>query len=179
MVLTPSKIIPSRSSPGCQGRAGCWATEADCKKSAITTCSLSSASRGRDSTTTADEDRRKDDEDTIDEATKYQLDIVGLSSTKRQGCGLLNLHGWKRFYSGVDITTRARASVGVLVCAPNLEREYETFLEEVQCALSEVPNTESFILIGGLNAHVGVDVEKWNGLIGKNGPSDLNSSGMK
>ncbi|VDP43938.1 unnamed protein product [Soboliphyme baturini] len=103
---------------------------------------------------------------------KYQLDIVGLSSMKRQGFGLLNLNGWKLFYSGVDITTRAQAGVSVLVepnfadriidwkpvsrrvvilrlklqqakeltlvhvHMPNLVRERDTFLEEVQCALS-------------------------------------------
>ncbi|VDP54612.1 unnamed protein product [Soboliphyme baturini] len=67
----------------------------------------------------------------------------------------------------------------VQVYASNLEGEYDTFLEEVQCALSEVSNTESLILMGDFNAHVGVDVEKWNGVIEKNGPSDLNSNGMK
>ncbi|VDP23257.1 unnamed protein product [Soboliphyme baturini] len=45
-------------------RAGCWGTEADCEKSAIRICSLSSASRGRSSTTTAYDDRRNDGEDT-------------------------------------------------------------------------------------------------------------------
>ncbi|VDP10183.1 unnamed protein product [Soboliphyme baturini] len=63
------------------------------------------------------------------------------------------------------------------VYSPNLEGEYGTFPEEVQSALSEVPNTESLILMGDFNAHVGVDAEKWNGVIGKNGPSDsINTS---
>ncbi|VDP07185.1 unnamed protein product [Soboliphyme baturini] len=140
--------------------------------------------------------REKKEQVLVDEAIKYQLDILGLSSTKRPGFGLLNLNGWKLFYSGVDITTRTQAGVGVLVepnlanriivwkpitgrvvilrlklqqansitlvqvYAPNVEGEYETFLEEVQCALSEVPNTGSFILIGDLNSHVGVNAEK-------------------
>ncbi|VDP08816.1 unnamed protein product [Soboliphyme baturini] len=42
-----------------------------------------------------------------------------------------------------------------------------------------MPNTESLILMGEFNAHVGVDAEKWNGVIGKDGPSDLNNNGMK
>ncbi|VDP00591.1 unnamed protein product [Soboliphyme baturini] len=67
----------------------------------------------------------------------------------------------------------------VKVYAPIFEGEYETFLEEVQCVLSEVPNTESLILMGDCNAHVEVDAEKRNGVIGKNGPSDLNNNGMK
>ncbi|VDP09220.1 unnamed protein product, partial [Soboliphyme baturini] len=67
----------------------------------------------------------------------------------------------------------------VQVYAPNLEGEYDTFLKEVQCALSEVPNTESQILMGDFNAHVVVDAEKWNGVDKKNGPSNLNNNGMK
>ncbi|VDP00950.1 unnamed protein product [Soboliphyme baturini] len=55
------------------------------------------------------------EQELVDESIKYQLDIVELSSTKRQGSGLLNLSGWKLFCSGVDITTRAQAGVGVLV----------------------------------------------------------------
>ncbi|VDP22207.1 unnamed protein product [Soboliphyme baturini] len=54
--------------------------------------------------------------------------------------------------------------------ALNLQGEYETLLEEVQCALTDVPNTESVILMGDFNAHVGVDVEEWNGEIGKKRP---------
>ncbi|VDP36879.1 unnamed protein product [Soboliphyme baturini] len=67
----------------------------------------------------------------------------------------------------------------VQVREPNLEGEYDTFLEEVQCALSEVPNTQSLILMGDFHAHVGADAEKWNGVIRKNGPNDLNNNGMK
>ncbi|VDP40504.1 unnamed protein product [Soboliphyme baturini] len=52
------------------------------------------------------------EEQLVDEAIKYQLDIVGFSSTKRLGSGLLNLNGRKLFYSGVDFT---RGPAGVLV----------------------------------------------------------------
>ncbi|VDP29022.1 unnamed protein product [Soboliphyme baturini] len=83
--------------------------------------------------------------------------------------GLLNLSGWKLFYSGVQITTRAEAGVDVPVepnladriidrkpisgklYAPNFEGGYETFGEEVRCALPEVPNAESLILMGDFN----------------------------
>ncbi|VDP49011.1 unnamed protein product [Soboliphyme baturini] len=56
---------------------------------------------------------------------------------------------------------QAKSITLVQVYAPNLEGEYETLREEVQCALSEVPNTEFLILMGDFNAHVGVDAEKW------------------
>ncbi|VDP24840.1 unnamed protein product [Soboliphyme baturini] len=109
----------------------------------------------------------------------------------------MNLNGWKLFYSGADIITRAHADVDALVepnlackitdCkayqrkvyAPNLRGDYETFLEEVQCALSEAPNTEFLTLMGDFNAHVGVEAEKWNGVNRKNGTSDINNNGMK
>ncbi|VDP10538.1 unnamed protein product [Soboliphyme baturini] len=54
-----------------KGRAGCWRTEAYCERSAIRNCSLPSASRGRGSTTTADEDRRNDNEDTSQQRSRY------------------------------------------------------------------------------------------------------------
>ncbi|VDO94162.1 unnamed protein product [Soboliphyme baturini] len=50
----------------------------------------------------------------------------------------------------------------VQVYAPNLEGEYETFLEQVQWALYEMPNTPSLIIVGNFNAHIGVDAEKQN-----------------
>ncbi|VDP18812.1 unnamed protein product [Soboliphyme baturini] len=52
-------------------REDCWGNEADCEKLAIRTCSLPSASRGRSSTKTADEDRRNDDEDTSQQRSRY------------------------------------------------------------------------------------------------------------
>ncbi|VDP14010.1 unnamed protein product [Soboliphyme baturini] len=58
-----------------------------------------------------------------------------------------------------------KAFILVQVCALNLEGKYDTFLEEVHCALSIVLNTESVILMDDSNAHVGVDAEKWNGVI--------------
>ncbi|VDO95998.1 unnamed protein product [Soboliphyme baturini] len=33
--------------------------------------------------------------------------------------------------------------------------------------------------MGDFNAHIGVDAGKWNGVIVKNGPRDLNNNGMK
>ncbi|VDP36475.1 unnamed protein product [Soboliphyme baturini] len=113
--------------------------------------------------------------------------MVRLSSTKREGSGILNFRWWKPFYSGVDGTPLSQLDVGILV-EPNLVGRIidwkpvsgrVTFLEEVQCALSEVPNTQSLILTGDFNAQVGVDVEKCNGVIGKNGSSDVNNNGME
>ncbi|VDO93625.1 unnamed protein product [Soboliphyme baturini] len=115
---------------------------------------------------------RGKEQELVDEAIKHQLDIVGLSLTKREGSGFLNLNGWKLFYVGVDITTRAQASVGVV-------GEYDFFLEEVECALNELPNTEALKLLGDFNEHVGIETEKCKGVIGKNGPCSLSNNGMQ
>ena len=51
----------------------------------------------------------------VEKATRYHLDIVGVSSTKRRGSGTVNLDGgWKLFFSGADPSMSARASVGIL-----------------------------------------------------------------
>ena len=39
----------------------------------------------------------------VEEAKRYHLDIIGISSTKRRGSGTADLDGgWKLFYSGAD-----------------------------------------------------------------------------
>ena len=57
----------------------------------------------------------------VEEAKRYCLDIVGISSTKRQlfysgrGSGTVDLDGgWKLFYSGADPKMSAHAGVGML-----------------------------------------------------------------
>ncbi|VDP22914.1 unnamed protein product [Soboliphyme baturini] len=106
-------------------------------------------------------------------------------SSKHHGTGILNLCWWKLFYSGVDVTIRAQAGVGVLVSlngslSPECwDGKYEFFLGEMECALYEVPTPEPLIVLGDLNAHAGVDSEKWNGVIGKNGPRDLENQVME
>ena len=51
----------------------------------------------------------------VEEAKKYHLDIVGVSSIKRRGSGIVDLDGgWKLFYSGADSSMSAQAGVGFL-----------------------------------------------------------------
>jgi len=51
----------------------------------------------------------------VEEAKRYHLGIVGLSSTKRRGSGTVNLDGgWKLFYSGADPSVSTQAGVGIL-----------------------------------------------------------------
>ena len=65
----------------------------------------------------------------------------------------------------------------VQVYAPNTESEYAPFLDEVLCVFQRIPETDSIVLLGGFNAHVGSDAQTWKGVIGKNGDSDTNVQG--
>ena len=49
----------------------------------------------------------------VEEAKRYHLDIIRVSSTKRRGSGTVDLDGgWKLFYSGADPSMSAQAVVG-------------------------------------------------------------------
>ena len=51
----------------------------------------------------------------VEEAKRYHLDIIEVSSTKRRGFETVDLDGgWKLFYSGVDPSMSAQADVGIL-----------------------------------------------------------------
>ena len=149
----------------------------------------------------------------VEEAKRYHLDIIGVSSTKRRGSGTVDLNGgWKLFYSGADPSMSAQAGVGILtsprlsdcvsdwiplgsrVCmlklkvldrslcllqvyAPNATSEYQTFVDEVNDVLLRVSATESTVLMGDFNAHVGTDTDTWKGVIGKHGVTGLNENG--
>ena len=52
----------------------------------------------------------------VEEVKKYRLEIIGLPLTKKKGNGTLILQdGWQLFYSGVKPSTRAQASVELLI----------------------------------------------------------------
>ncbi len=67
----------------------------------------------------------------------------------------------------------------IQVYAPNCENEYVKFVEEVALALESLPNTDSIMLLGDFNAHVGNDDGAWNGVIGRNGDASINSNGRQ
>uniref|UniRef100_A0AAV2LMA5 Endonuclease/exonuclease/phosphatase domain-containing protein n=1 Tax=Knipowitschia caucasica TaxID=637954 RepID=A0AAV2LMA5_KNICA len=52
-------------------------------------------------------------------------------------------------------------------------------LESLGSVLDSAPPGDSVILLGDFNAHVGNASDTWRGVIGKNGPADLNPSGVQ
>ena len=51
----------------------------------------------------------------VEEANRYHLDIIGVSSTKLRSSGTVDLDGgWKLLYSGADSSMSAQAGVGIL-----------------------------------------------------------------
>ncbi|KAK7925336.1 hypothetical protein WMY93_007646 [Mugilogobius chulae] len=71
-----------------------------------------------------------------------------------------------------------RSLTVVSAYGPNNSAEYPAFLESLGGVLDSAPTGDSILLLGDFNAHVGNASDTWRGVIGRNGPPDLNPSGV-
>ena len=60
---------------------------------------------------------------------------------------------------------------------PNALGEHQAFVDDVNDALQRVGSTESTILLGNFNAHIGTDSKTWKGVIGRHGDPGFNENG--
>ena len=63
------------------------------------------------------------------------------------------------------------------VYAVNATSEYKAFVDQVNDALLRVSTTESTVLTGDFNAHVGTDTDTWKDVIGTHEVAGLNENG--
>ena len=59
------------------------------------------------------------------------------------------------------------------VYTSNMKSQYKAFLEKVEVALEKATSSESLVLLGDFNAHVGIDNATWKGVIGQHGDLTL------
>ncbi|KAK3550522.1 hypothetical protein QTP70_000035 [Hemibagrus guttatus] len=103
---------------------------------------------------------------------------VGLLIAPQLSCHVLEFSPVNERVVSLHLRAGDRCLTVVSAYGPNGSVEYPTFLETLQGVLEGAPTVDSIVLLGDFNAHVDNDSDTWRGVIGRNGPPDLNSSGV-
>ena len=79
-----------------------------------------------------------------------------------------------------SLRIRVGGRVLTVVCAyaPNSSSDYPHFLESLEGVLESAPPGDSLVLLGDFNTHMGNGSYTLGGMVGRNGPPDLNLSGV-
>ncbi|KAK3521856.1 hypothetical protein QTP70_018587 [Hemibagrus guttatus] len=101
---------------------------------------------------------------------------VGLLIAPKLSCHVLEFSPVNERVVSLHLRAGDRCLTVVSAYGPNGSVEYPTFLETLRGVLEGAPTGDSLVLLGDFNAHVGNDSDTWRGVIGRNGPPDLNSS---
>ncbi|KAK3525086.1 hypothetical protein QTP86_014816, partial [Hemibagrus guttatus] len=103
---------------------------------------------------------------------------VGLLISPQLSCHVLEFSPVNERVVSLHLRAGDRCLTVVSAYGPNGSVEYPTFLETLQGVLEGALTRDSIVLLGEFNAHVGNDSDTWRSMIGRNGPPDLNSSGV-
>ncbi|KAK3550921.1 hypothetical protein QTP70_008731 [Hemibagrus guttatus] len=104
--------------------------------------------------------------------------MVSLLIAPQLSCHVLEFFPVNERVFSLRLRARDRCLTVVSAYGPNGSVEYPTFLETLRGVLEGAPTGDSIVLLGDFNSHVGNDSDIWRGMIGRNGPPDLNLNGV-
>ncbi|KAK3548730.1 hypothetical protein QTP70_018466 [Hemibagrus guttatus] len=103
---------------------------------------------------------------------------VGLLIAPQLSCHVLEFSLVNERVVSLHLRAGNRCLTVVSAYGPNGSVEHPTFLETLPGVLEGALTGDSIVLLGDFTAHMSNDSDTWRGVIGRNGPPDLNLSGV-